>query len=328
MGNIHTVGPNEALVISGGFGGSTKKTIIIGGWAWAWWFITDVQRLSLQVMTLNPVCKDAETAQGVPLNVTGVTQCKIHTGKKEFLEAACEQFLGKSPEQVKATILQTMEGHLRAILGTLSVEEIYQDCVKFATLVREVAAPDVGRMGIEILSFTIKGVYDDVGYLSSLGKAQAANVKRDAAVGVAQANRDAGIQEAECEKAALDVKYNMEAKVADNTRLYHLQRANYDREIQTAKAEAAMAHGLQTAKTKQQLCAEQLQVTIIERRKQIEIEEQEIVRKKKELTATVKLQWFLPDSFQLLPAILRWLSVLFPCAQFPVPQFRFACGAR
>nr|CAG4644768.1 EOG090X05NC [Leptodora kindtii] len=157
------------------------------------------------------------------------------------------------------------------------------------TLVREVAAPDVGRMGIEILSFTIKDVYDDVTYLSSLGKTQAANVKRDATVGVAQANRDAGIREAECEKAALDVKYKMDAKVADNTRLYHLQKANYDREMQTAKAEAAMAHGLQTAKTKQQLCAEQLQVTIIERRKQIEIEEQEIMRKEKELTATVKL---------------------------------------
>lgn len=78
--------------------------------------------------------------------------------------------------------------------GTLTVEEIYKDRDQFAALVREVAAPDVGRMGIEILSFTIKDVYDDVQYLSSLGKAQTAAVKRDADVGVAQANRDAGIR--------------------------------------------------------------------------------------------------------------------------------------
>lgn len=78
--------------------------------------------------------------------------------------------------------------------GTLSVEEVYKDRDQFAALVREVAAPDVGRMGIEILSFTIKDVYDEVQYLTSLGKAQTAAVKRDADVGVAEANRDAGIR--------------------------------------------------------------------------------------------------------------------------------------
>ena len=91
------------------------------------------------------------------------------------------------------------EWHLTVYLslslpGTLTVEEVYKDRDQFAALVREVAAPDVGRMGIEILSFTIKDVYDDVEYLSSLGKAQTAIVKRDADVGVAQANRDAGIR--------------------------------------------------------------------------------------------------------------------------------------
>lgn len=134
-------------------------------------------------MTLKPVCDTVETAQGVPLTVTGVAQCKIMTAK-ELLQTASEQFLGKSIQEVKMTILQTLEGHLRAILGkkissrtrkktsqlpililamfnmragTLSVEEVYRDRDQFASLVREVAAPDVGRMGIEILSFTIKG---------------------------------------------------------------------------------------------------------------------------------------------------------------------------
>ncbi|KFM70331.1 Flotillin-2, partial [Stegodyphus mimosarum] len=128
-------------------------------------------KLHLEIMTLTPRCEDVETAQGVPLTVTGVAQCKIMT-EPEFLATAAEQFLGDEIRQVKSVILQTLEGHLRAILGTLSVEEVYRDRDQFASLVREVAAPDVGRMGIEILSFTIKDVFDKVEYLASLGKAR------------------------------------------------------------------------------------------------------------------------------------------------------------
>merc|ERR1712045_570247 len=155
--------------------------------------------------------------------------------------------------------------------------------------VREVASPDVGRMGIEILSFTIKDVYDTVTYLASLGKAQTAAVKRDAEIGVAQANRDAGIREAECEKAAMDVKYNTDTKIEDNSRAFKLQKANFDKEVNTAKAEAQLAYELQAAKIQQKIRNEEIQIQVVERRKQIEIEEQEIKRKEKELTATVKL---------------------------------------
>jgi len=288
MGNIHTVGPNEALIVSGGCCGSRSKTTRVGGWAWAWWLVTDVQRLSLEVMTLNPVCECVETAQGVPLTVTGVAQVKIMKNA-DLLQTASEQFLGKKEHEIKSTVLQTLEGHLRAILGTLTVEEVYKDRDQFASLVREVAAPDVGRMGIEILSFTIKDVYDNVTYLASLGKAQTAAVKRDAEIGVAQANRDAGIREAECEKAAMDVKYNTDTKIEDNSRAFKLQKANFDKEVNTAKAEAQLAYELQAAKIQQKIRNEEIQIQVVERRKQIEIEEQEIRRKEKELMSTVKL---------------------------------------
>ncbi|KAM7347196.1 flotillin-2 isoform 2-T5 [Cochliomyia hominivorax] len=300
MGNIHTTGPNQALIVSGGCCGSTKKRTIVGGWAWAWWLVTDVQRLSLNVMTLNPMCENVETAQGVPLTVTGVAQCKIMKSNSyaksyeteeadELLGTASEQFLGKSVSEIKQTILQTLEGHLRAILGTLTVEEVYKDRDQFAALVREVAAPDVGRMGIEILSFTIKDVYDDVQYLASLGKAQTAIVKRDADAGVAEANRDAGIREAECEKSAMDVKYSTDTKIEDNARLFKLQKANFDQETNTAKAESQLAYELQAAKIRQKIRNEEIQIDVVERRKQIEIESQEVQRKERELIGTVKL---------------------------------------
>ncbi|XP_026466326.1 flotillin-2-like isoform X1 [Ctenocephalides felis] len=239
-------------------------------------------------MTLNPMCESVETAQGVPLTVTGVAQCKIMKAD-ELLGTASEQFLGKSVKEIKSTILQTLEGHLRAILGTLTVEEVYKDRDQFAALVREVAAPDVGRMGIEILSFTIKDVYDDVQYLASLGKAQTAMVKRDADAGVAEANRDAGIREAECEKSAMDIKYSTDTKIEDNSRMYKLQKANFDQEINTAKAEAQLAYELQAAKIRQKIRNEEIQIDVVERRKQIEVEAQEVMRKERELNATVKL---------------------------------------
>jgi len=262
--------------------------MVTGSWAWAWWLVTDVQKMSLEVMTLNPVCDNVETKQGVPLTVTGVAQVKIMKEDK-FLEIAAEQFLGKKEDEITETILQTLEGHLRAILGTLTVEEVYKDRDMFANLVRDIAKPDVGKMGIEILSFTIKDVYDNVDYLASLGKSQTAAVKRDAEIGVAQANRDAGIREAECEKSAMDIKYSTDTKIEDNSRAFKLQKANFDKEVNTAKAEAQLAYELQAAKIQQRIRNEEIQIQVVERRKQIEIEEQEIKRKEKELTATVKL---------------------------------------
>uniref|UniRef100_A0AAX7SHA3 Flotillin n=3 Tax=Astatotilapia calliptera TaxID=8154 RepID=A0AAX7SHA3_ASTCA len=345
MGNCHTVGPNEALVVSGGCCGSDQKTYVVGGWAWGWWLVSDIQRMSLEVMTilcrcenietsegvpldvtgvaqvihfrrlggkkkkkkssgwclrpkedkritleimtLQPKCDDVETAEGVAITVTGVAQVKVMT-EKELLGYACEQFLGKSVMEIKSVILQTLEGHLRAILGTLTVEQIYQDRDKFASLVREVAAPDVGRMGIEILSFTIKDVYDKVDYLSSLGKTQTAAVQRDADIGVAEAERDAGIREAECKKEMMDVKFVADTKMADSKRELEMQKASFNQEVNTKKAEAQLAYELQAAKEQQKIRLEEIEIEVVQRKKQIKIEEKEIERTEKELIATVK----------------------------------------
>ncbi|XP_029943304.1 flotillin-2-like [Salarias fasciatus] len=287
MGNCLTVGPNEALVVSGGCLGSDVKTYIVGGWAWAWWLLSDAQRLSLEIMTLKPRCEDVETAEGVAITVTGVAQVKVMT-EQDLLAVACEQFLGKSVLEIKAVLLHTLEGHLRSILGTLTVEQIYRDRDQFAKLVRDVAAPDVGRMGIEILSFTIKDVYDKLDYLSSLGKTQIAAVRRDADIGVAEAERDAGIREAECKKEMMDMKFQADTKMADSKRELELEKAAFNQEINTKKAEAQLAYELQAAKEQQKIRLEELEIQVVQRRKEITVEEKEISRTDKELIATVK----------------------------------------
>ncbi|KAG9339767.1 hypothetical protein JZ751_022433, partial [Albula glossodonta] len=262
MGNCHTVGPNEALVVSGGCCGSDQKTYMVGGWAWAWWLISDIQKITLEIMTLQPKCEDVETAEGVAITVTGVAQVKVMTDQ-DLLGVACEQFLGKSVLEIKSVVLQTLEGHLRSILGTLTVEQIYQDRDQFARLVREVAAPDVGRMGIEILSFTIK--------------TQTAAVQRDADIGVAEAERDAGIREAECKKEMMDVKFKADTKMADSKRELEMQIAAFNQEVNTM-----------AAKEQQKIRQEEIEIEVVQRKKQITIEEKEILRTDKELVATVK----------------------------------------
>ncbi|KAM9005289.1 flotillin-2 isoform X1 [Sarcophilus harrisii] len=287
MGNCYTVGPNEALVVSGGCFSPDAKKYVFGGWAWAWWFVSDTQRISLEIMTLQPRCEDVETAEGVALTVTGVAQVKIMT-ENELLAVACEQFLGKNVHDIKNVVLQTLEGHLRSILGTLTVEQIYQDRDQFAKLVREVAAPDVGRMGIEILSFTIKDVYDKVNYLSSLGKSQTAQVQRDADIGVAEAERDAGIREAECKKEMLDMKFLADTYIADSKRSFELKKSAFTEEVSIKTAEAQLAYELQAAKEQQKIRQEELEIEVVQRKKQIDVEEQEILRTTKELVSTIR----------------------------------------
>ncbi|KAL7976097.1 hypothetical protein Chor_009775 [Crotalus horridus] len=152
-----------------------------------------------------------------------------------------------------------------------------------------VAAPDVGRMGIEILSFTIKDVYDKVSYLSSLGKTQIAVVQRDADIGVAEAERDAGIREAECKKEMLDVKFMADTKVADSKRAFEMQKAAFTQEINMKSAQAQLAYELQGAKEQQKIRQEEIEIEVVQRRRQIDVEEKEILRMDKELIATVRL---------------------------------------
>lgn len=288
MGNIYTVGPNEALVVSGGCFGQRAKRTIVGGWAWAWACVSDVQSISLEIMTLNPCCDNVETAKGVAVTVTGVAQVKV-IKEDDLLKTACEQFLGKDSSEIEDILLVTLEGHLRAILGTLTVEEIYKDRDTFAGLVREVASPDVGRMGIEILSFTIKDIEDKVNYLDSLGKTQTAIVRREADIGVAEANRDAGIREAECDREQQEARYKADTQIADSSRAFQMEKAAFDQEVNTLTAEAELAYELQAAKEKQSIRNEEIEIEVIERRKLIEVEDKEIERRENELKATVKL---------------------------------------
>ena len=290
------VGPNEVLIISGrgvmvadAAGQRARRSfrIVRGGGAFILPVLERVDDISLELMTIEVVTNNVYTSFGVPVTVDGVAQVKVGSDDVSIITAA-EQFLSKNTKEIQNVALQTLEGHLRAILGTLSVEEIYRDRDKFAQRVQEVSALDMQNMGLIIVSFTIKNIHDQQGYLDALGQARIAEVKRDAAIGQANAQRDANIQAAHARQEGETAKFEAETKIAEAQKNYAVQKAAYDAETNRKKAEAELAYTLQQNISNQKVKEEEVQIAVVEKRKQIEVQQQEVARRERELEATVR----------------------------------------
>ena len=283
---FETCGPNEVMVVSGCC--HARSIFVPGGRVFVWPIIQKLQRLSLNTMTIHIESTNVYTQFGVAISVTGVAQVKVQGSNQDMLASACELFLGKSDSEVRKVAQETLEGHQRAIMGNMTVEEIYKDRKKFSKAVFEVASSDLVNMGIFVVSYTITDIRDSEGYLKSLGLARTAQVKRDARIGEAEAQRDAGIKEALAEEKRMTARYANDVDIAKAQRDFELKKASYDQEVFTKKAQSELAYDLQAAKTKQAIKEEQMQIKVIERSQQIQLQEQEITRRERELDAQVK----------------------------------------
>ncbi|XP_075042733.1 flotillin-1 isoform X2 [Mixophyes fleayi] len=283
---FYTCGPNEAMVVSGFC--RSPPVMIAGGRVFVLPCVQQIQRISLNTLTLNVKSEKVYTRHGVPISVTGIAQVKIQGQNKEMLAAACQMFLGKTENEVAHIALETLEGHQRAIMAHMTVEEIYKDRQKFSEQVFKVASSDLVNMGISVVSYTLKDIHDDQDYLHSLGKARTAQVQKDARIGEAVAKRDAGIKEAEALQMKVSAQYISEAEMAKAQRDFELKKAMYDLEVNTKKAESDLAYQLQVAKTKQKIEEQKVQVQVVERGQQVMLQDQEISRREKELEARIK----------------------------------------
>lgn len=290
------VGPNEVLIVSGrqhrvampdGRSAVRGFRVVKGGGTFIIPVVEKADVLSLELLTIDVQTPEVYTSKGVPVKVDGVAQIKVK-GDDVSIATAAEQFLSKSTDEIKSVAMQTLEGHLRAILGTMTVEEIYQNRDAFASKVQEVAAGDMANMGLAIVSFTIRDIRDGQGYLDALGKPRIAQVKRDAQIAQAEADRDAAIRTAQAAQAGQEAKFAAETKIAEAKRDYEMSVAGYTASVNQKKAESELAYDLQKFKTNQLVKAEEVQVSIIEKQKQIELQQQEILRKQRELEATVQ----------------------------------------
>jgi len=289
--NYIKVPPNEAAVISGrsrklADGTTVGYRVVRGGATLIFPFLEKVDYLSLNVITVPLATSRAYTGQGVPVSVKAVANVKIK-GDDESLRAAAERFLGMKPDEFHRLVFQTLEGHLRAILGTLTVEEINNDRQSFAQKLTTEAAGDLEKMGIGLDALTIQEISDEEGYLDALGKRRTAEVQRDADIGEAEAKRDSKIKSSLAMQEGEKVKLESEALIAASTRETEVKRAQYMAEIQREKAKSEQAGPLADAKARQEVVAEEVRIERIRTQEQIAVQEQEVMRREKELEATV-----------------------------------------
>ena len=287
-------GPNEALIIYG-FGGTR---VVKGHGAVIWPMVQNCRELSLELMSFDVAPQqDLYTKQGVAVTVEAVAQIKVRSDQVSILTAS-EQFLSKAPQQREGLIRLVMEGHLRGIIGQLTVEQIVKEPEMVGDRMRSTCADDMSKMGLEVISFTIKEVRDKNEYISNMGRPDIARIKRDAEMATADAERDTAIKRATAMRESAVAKAQADqdrviaetasqARQAEAQRDLDIKKAQFTEQSRRQQAQADKAYEIQTNVMQQQVTAELVKVQQVEKEGQIKVQEAEISRHEKELIATI-----------------------------------------
>ena len=290
-------GPHQAIVVYG-MGGTR---VVVGHGTVVLPMVQIARELSLELMSFDVAPQqDLYTNQGVAVTVEAVAQIKVKSDHESILTAA-EQFLTKTPDQREGLIRLVMEGHLRGIIGQLTVEQIVKEPEMVADRMRSTCADDMNKMGLEVVSFTIKEVRDNNEYIANMGKPDVARIKRDADVAAAEADRDTAIRRALAQRESAIAKAQADqervlaetlsqAKQAEAQRDLQVKQAEYLEVSKKKQASADKAYEIQANVMQQQVVAESVRVQQVEKEQQIKVQEAEILRHEKELIATVLKQ--------------------------------------
>jgi flotillin len=287
-------GPHEAIIVYGFRGTRVVKgrgTVIFP-------MVESARGLSLELMSFDVAPKqDLYTRQGVAVTVEAVAQIKVKSDPESILTAA-EQFLTKAPDEREGLIRLVMEGHLRGIIGQLTVEEIVKQPEMVGERMRSTCADDMNKMGLEVISFTIKEVRDKNEYITNMGRPDVARIKRDADVAAAEADRDTAIRRAVASRESAVAKAQADqervlaetlsaTKQAEAQRDLDTKKAVYLETVKKQQAQADKAYEIQTNVMQQQVRAEEVTIHQVEKEHEVKVQEAEIQRRDRELTATV-----------------------------------------
>src|SRR5438067_4898322 len=292
---LRKVGPNQALIVYGA--GNTR--VITGGSHFVIPLYQRAQDLSLELMSFDVApSQDLYTTQGVAVNVEAVTQIKVRSDV-ESITTAAEQFLSKRQEERENLIRLVMEGHLRGIVGQLTVEELVKDPENVGSKMLKTVTPDMEKMGLEVISFTIKDVRDKNDYITNMGRPQIVEIRKQADIAAALGQRDTQIQQANAAREAAVSKsladqerVKAEAESlgfqAESQRNLSLKKAAFDAEVKKQQASADKAYDIQANMMQQQVVTEAVKVTEVEKNAQIKVQQAEIQRREFELQATIQ----------------------------------------
>ena len=287
-------GPHQALIVYG-----FRGTRIIKGHGTVIFPMVETYReLSLELMSFDVAPKqDLYTKQGVAVSVEAVAQIKVKSDP-ESIQTAAEQFLTKTDASRQDLIRLVMEGHLRGIIGQLTVEEIVKQPEMVGDRMRSTCAEELSKMGLEVVSFTIKEVRDQNDYIVNMGRPDVARIKRDADIAAAEAERDTSIRRAVASREAAVAKAQADqervlaetqsmAKQAESQRDLEVKKAEYAELVKRQQAQADKAYEIQANVMQQQVTAEAMKIEVVQKEGQIKVQDAEIKRRERELVATV-----------------------------------------
>jgi flotillin len=295
--NTKKVGANEALIVSGrgrnvveDKAGNKREIgyrIHLGGAVFVnpLWESGDTLPLDICTVPIKP--PEVLTRQGVVITAEANGQIKVSTDDYS-ISLAAEQFLGQGRDGIMQVAHEVLEGHLREALGQLTVEEIYTNRVAVADKVRASSEADFGKMGLELVSFSLKDIGDPQGYLAALGAPQIAKARELAEIARAEADREVTIKTAVAKKAGDVARLQAETEVAQATRDFEARRAEFQAVINQKRAQADSVYELERHRTAAEIKKAEYEVRLLEKQKSIELEEKEIARRERELEATVR----------------------------------------
>src|SRR5512143_365228 len=289
--NYIKVPPNRVAV----FYGRKHKThdgklvgfrLVTGGAGWKWPVLENVTYLDLSVFPIDLDVRDVPNIDGVLVSVQAVANVKVRSDEQS-LTAAAERFLGSTPTEIKQIAYKNLEGHLRSIIGRLTVEEIVRDRSKFNQEVLMEATSDLAKIGLGVDVLTIQKVSDSEGYIEALGKKRTAEVKRDAQIGEANAAREATIQSTTALREGKEKENENLALVALAEKERDVRKAKYGADVFSQQATAKQAGPLADAQARQQVIEQEVLVELIRTRKQTEVAEADALKREKQLLSEV-----------------------------------------
>lgn len=256
-----------------------KKRVITGGGGLVIPVFERIDYISLGNIPLSVATRSSLSSQGVPISVITTAVIKVRNEKNSIL-TAIEQFTGRNEKEIidniQGTAIAVLEGKLREIIATMTVEELYQKREEFSSRVQEVVGTELGNMGLEVKNFTITDISDENGYIKALGDGMIAQRKKDAEIQKAEAARDMQIKTSQARQEGESAKLKAEADIAQAAKDKAVLEANYMQEQQTAQAKAELAHDIQSNITQKDVIQAQMDAELLKQQRQKEIAEAQI----------------------------------------------------
>ena len=278
--------PDTAYIISG----MGKKRILIGRAGWRIPLIERVDKLSLRVMQVDVKTTDAvPTNEFINVSVDGVANIKI-SSDPELLERAAQSLLGMKQVDLINLVTQVLEGNMREIVGSVGLKEMVQDRQGVAKKITENVVPDMEKLGIEVVNFNIQNFKDNAGTIENMGIDNVEQIRKNAQIAKANAQRDIAIATSEAQQQANAIKVEAEKKIAEQNAQLLVQQAEMKVMADTKKAEADAAYSIQQENQRKTIEITRANADIARREKETELAEKEIALKEKQLDAEIRKQ--------------------------------------